>query len=138
MIKIAIMKAKLFFLFFFISRYLVLSACGFCHNIQFNGYKWRVNETNPIPYNSTVWKDLSASLPEDRISYLGNCCGDYTGYWEIINNKLFLRDIQVEMRGESDSYDLSLDGLDEQSTHQGYGYLWELCCLVPTGPLDTP
>ena len=23
-------------------------------------------------------------------------------------------------------------------THQGYGHLWELCCLLPTCPLDTP
>ncbi|MDE6416883.1 MAG: hypothetical protein K2K68_07645, partial [Duncaniella sp.] len=23
-------------------------------------------------------------------------------------------------------------------THQGYGCLWELCCLLPACPLDTP
>ncbi len=36
------------------------------------------------------------------------------------------------------SFIFRLSYLPTRFTHQGYGCLWELCCLLPACPLDTP
>lgn len=80
-----------------------------CDYIYINGEKWLLMD-KPLNRDSTVYANLKKFLPEGRSSSTANWDG-YTGYWTVIDGKLYLQKIDVHMYSpkEKEEYTVEYD-----------------------------
>ena len=99
------MKHILLCLIFVLQTSLLFATGLLCDYIYINGEKWFLMD-KPLERDSTVYANLKKYLPEGRIMSTANWDG-YTGHWIVIDGKIYLQKIDVDMQlSEEDQKEL--------------------------------
>ena len=95
--------SKIIVLFFLMHLSLSAVATGSLPDIiTVDGEKWYLLE-HPLFLDSLLCDKLERFLPEDRSISSSNWCG-YLGHWEIIEDYLYLKGVEIDMNKDSKEY----------------------------------
>lgn len=100
------MKHILLCLIFVLQTSLLFETGLLCDYIYINGEKWFLMD-KPLERDSTVYANLKKYLPEGRIMSTANWDG-YTGHWIVIDGKIYLQKIDVDMYSSKGGEDYTL------------------------------